>query len=211
MKKLLLSAFALCFAGTIAAQEAPLWMRYCALSPDGTTIAFTYKGDIYTVPSTGGRATQITTNPAFDTTPVWSPDGKQIAFASDRMGSLDVFVVAKEGGVPQRLTTHSGSEKPVAYKGDNSSRYTKWPLQEDVPPCFHPCLWSVSLLIRKELCFIRIKKDMKTTGVNIRYPLSPVTSGAILPERRPYTRSKPLSEVKTVNRYGLPTVSHSII
>ena len=74
MKKLLLSAFALCFAGTIAAQEAPLWMRYCALSPDGTTIAFTYKGDIYTVPSTGGRATQITTNPAFDTTPVWSPD-----------------------------------------------------------------------------------------------------------------------------------------
>ena len=66
MKKLLLSAFALCFAGTIAAQEAPLWMRYCALSPDGTTIAFTYKGDIYTVPSTGGRATQITTNPAFD-------------------------------------------------------------------------------------------------------------------------------------------------
>ena len=107
MKKLLLSAFALCFAGTIAAQEAPLWMRYCALSPDGTTIAFTYKGDIYTVPSTGGRATQITTNPAFDTTPVWSPDGKQIAFASDRMGSLDVFVVAKEGGVPQRLTTHT--------------------------------------------------------------------------------------------------------
>ena len=47
MKKLLLNAFALCFAGTIAAQEAPLWMRYCALSPDGTTIAFTYKGDIF--------------------------------------------------------------------------------------------------------------------------------------------------------------------
>ncbi len=47
MKKLLLSAFVLCFAGTIAAQEVPLWMRYCALSPDGTTIAFTYKGDIY--------------------------------------------------------------------------------------------------------------------------------------------------------------------
>lgn len=124
MKKLLLSAFALCFAGTIAAQEAPLWMRYCALSPDGTTIAFTYKGDIYTVPSTGGRATQITTNPAFDTTPVWSPDGKQIAFASDRMGSLDVFVVAKEGGVPQRLTTHSGSEKPVTYKDDKHILFT---------------------------------------------------------------------------------------
>lgn len=98
MKKLLLSAFVICLAGTSIAQESPLWMRHCALSPDGTTIAFTYKGDIYTVPSTGGRATQITTNPAFDTEPVWSPDSKQIAFASDRMGSLDVFVVSSEGG-----------------------------------------------------------------------------------------------------------------
>lgn len=102
MKKLLLSAFVICLAGTSIAQESPLWMRHCALSPDGTTIAFTYKGDIYTVPSTGGRATQITTNPAFDTEPVWSPDSKQIAFASDRMGSLDVFVVSSEGGAPQR-------------------------------------------------------------------------------------------------------------
>ena len=100
MKKLLLSAFVICLAGTSIAQESPLWMRHCALSPDGTTIAFTYKGDIYTVPSTGGRATQITTNPAFDTEPVWSPDSKQIAFASDRMGSLDVFVVSSEGGAP---------------------------------------------------------------------------------------------------------------
>ena len=124
MKKLLISAFALCFAGAIAAQESPLWMRHCVLSPDGTTIAFTYKGDIYTVPATGGRATQITTNPAFDTEPVWSPDGKQIAFASDRMGSLDVFTVSKDGGVPQRLTTHSGSEKPVAYKDNNHILFT---------------------------------------------------------------------------------------
>ena len=104
MKKLLLSAFVICLAGTSIAQESPLWMRHCALSPDGTTIVFTYKGDIYTVPSTGGRATQITTNPAFDTEPVWSPDSKQITFASDRMGSLDVFVVSSEGGTPQRLT-----------------------------------------------------------------------------------------------------------
>mgnify|MGYP000210170921 CR=1 FL=1 len=124
MKKLLLSAFVICLAGTSIAQESPLWMRHWALSPDGTTIAFTYKGDIYTVPSTGGRATQITTNPAFDTEPVWSPDSKQIAFASDRMGSLDVFVVSSEGGAPQRLTTHSGSEKPVAYKDNKHILFT---------------------------------------------------------------------------------------
>lgn len=90
-------------------------MRHCAISPDGTTIAFSYKGDIYTVPVGGGRAMQLTTNPAHDTAPVWSPDSKQIAFASDRMGSMDVFLVSKEGGEPRRLTSHSGSETPLAF------------------------------------------------------------------------------------------------
>ena len=67
--------------------EGPLWMRYSAISPDGSTIAFAYKGDIFTVPVTGGQARQITSNAAFDSRPVWSPDGSRIAFASYRMGS----------------------------------------------------------------------------------------------------------------------------
>ena len=74
MKKLLLGIAAACLAGFTFAQDAPLWMRHSVISPDGTTIAFTYKGDIYTVPVAGGRAMQITTNPAYDTAPVWSPD-----------------------------------------------------------------------------------------------------------------------------------------
>ena len=116
MKRQLLGVAAILLSISTYAQDNPLWMRYCAISPDGTTIAFTYKGDIYTVPSTGGRASQITTNPAHDTKPIWSPDGKKIAFASDRMGSMDIFEVNKEGGIPKRLTTHSGNETPVAYK-----------------------------------------------------------------------------------------------
>lgn len=116
MKKILLSAAACVLTGWALAQESPLWMRDCAISPDGTTIAFTYKGDIYTVPVSGGRAMQLTSHPAYDTAPVWSPDSKKIAFASDRMGSLDVFIVSREGGVPQRLTTHSGSETPIVFK-----------------------------------------------------------------------------------------------
>ena len=67
MKKLLLGIAAACLAGFTFAQDAPLWMRHSVISPDGTTIAFTYKGDIYTVPVAGGRAMQITTNPAYDT------------------------------------------------------------------------------------------------------------------------------------------------
>ena len=132
MRKIQLSIAALFFTVTTYAQESPLWLRNCAIAPDGTTIAFTYKGDIYTVPTTGGRALQITTNPAYDTAPVWSPDSKQIAFASDRMGSLDVFLVSKDGGEPCRLTTHSGSETPVAFSDHACYREHYFPFQRTV-------------------------------------------------------------------------------
>lgn len=115
MKQLLVGIAAICFCGVISAQDVSLWLRHSAISPDGTAIAFNYKGDIYTVPVSGGRAVQITTNPAYDTTPVWSPDSKQLAFASDRLGSLDIYLVSKDGGEPRRLTTHSGSETPLAF------------------------------------------------------------------------------------------------
>ena len=118
--KRLLFATVVSIAGVASyAEDSPLWMRYCAISPDGEQIAFTYKGDIYTVPVEGGKALQITSNQGHDTHPVWSPDGKNIAFASDREGSMDIFIVGKDGGVPRRLTTHSGNEVPYAFR-DNS-------------------------------------------------------------------------------------------
>lgn len=104
------------FAPLTMQAETPRWMRNCTISPDGKTIAFCYKGDIYTVSSAGGDARRLTTNAAFDTTPVWSPDSKRIAFASDREGSLDIFVVDSKGGIPTRITTTTGSETPVAWK-----------------------------------------------------------------------------------------------
>ena len=88
--KTTLTIVALALATSVSAQESPLWMRYCAISPDGSAVAFTYKGDIYTVPTTGGTARQLTTNAAFDTHPVWSPDSKQLAFCSNREASMDV-------------------------------------------------------------------------------------------------------------------------
>lgn len=102
------------------ASEAPLWLRNTAVSPDGTAIAFTYGGDIYTVPVNGGAARQITSNPAYDTAPVWSPDGTRIAFASARTGSTDIFVVSANGGTPERITTHSGNETPLTWLNDST-------------------------------------------------------------------------------------------
>ena len=67
------------------------------------------------MPTQGGIAYQLTSNDAYDAYPVWSPDGQSIAFASAREGSLDVYVVNKQGGTPKRLTTDSGNETPLCF------------------------------------------------------------------------------------------------
>ena len=120
MNKLILATLLGAYGLAAQAQDNPLWMRHPAISPDGKTIAFSYQGDIFTVPSNGGTAKQITSNAAFDSYPVWSPDGNHIAFASNREGSIDVWVMDANGGIPKRVTTNSGSEYPLRWK-DNST------------------------------------------------------------------------------------------
>ena len=116
MNKLILATLLGAYGLAAQAQDNPLWMRHPAISPDGKTIAFSYQGDIFTVPSSGGTAKQITSNAAFDSYPVWSPDGNHIAFASNREGSIDVWVMNANGGIPKRVTTNSGSEYPLRWK-----------------------------------------------------------------------------------------------
>lgn len=120
MKKILLALIAPLATASAMAQSDPLWMRFPAISPDGKTVAFSYKGDIWTVPANGGQARQITTNPAYDAYPVWSPDSRQIAFASSREGSMDIYVVGRDGGAPRRVTTDSGNEYPMAWRNDST-------------------------------------------------------------------------------------------
>ena len=104
----------------VSAQETPLWLRKSAISPDGKSVAFSYKGDLWVVGIDGGRALQITSNPAYDSDPVWTPDGRQIVFSSTREGSKDVWRTSAEGGKPVRLTNYPGNEVPKAVRADGS-------------------------------------------------------------------------------------------
>lgn len=101
------------------AQDDPLWMRYPSISPDGKTIVFSYKGDLYKVSASGGEATALTLHEAYDYMPVWSHDGKWIAFASDRYGNFDVYLMPSAGGEARRLTFHSAPDYPYDFSADN--------------------------------------------------------------------------------------------
>jgi len=102
-------------------QENPLWLRRPAISPDGQTILFTYKGDIYSVPASGGTTTPLTMSESYEYAPVWSHDGKSIAFASDRYGNFDVYVMPASGGEAKRLTFHSNREVPSSFTADDKN------------------------------------------------------------------------------------------
>jgi Tol biopolymer transport system component len=105
----------------LAAQESPLWLRYPAISPDGQTLLFEYKGDIWSVPASGGNAVPLTLSESYEFAPVWSHDGKSVAFASDRYGSFDVFVMPATGGEARRLTWHSTREVPSSFSADDKT------------------------------------------------------------------------------------------
>lgn len=78
-----------------------------ALSSDATLLVFSWRGDIWTAQVDGGVITRITNHPALDVAPEFSPEGDEIAFSSDRSGSMQVYLVPRVGGTPKQLTFHS--------------------------------------------------------------------------------------------------------
>lgn len=121
MRKTLLIIGAMLLSGSIfAAGDSPLWLRRNSISPDGRQIAFCYQGDIFVVDAAGGKARQITSNPAYDSDPIWTPDGKYIIFSSYRDKTKDIFRTTPEGGIPEKITGYPGNETPLAAMPDGS-------------------------------------------------------------------------------------------
>ncbi|PYQ24940.1 MAG: amidohydrolase, partial [Acidobacteria bacterium] len=74
------------------------------VSPDGKTILFELLGDLYAIPIEGGPAKRITGGMPFDSQPRYSPDGKTIAFISDRDGADNVWIARPDGSEPRQIS-----------------------------------------------------------------------------------------------------------
>ncbi|HMZ17593.1 MAG TPA: S41 family peptidase [Blastocatellia bacterium] len=110
--------FALVWLPSVAGREAKL-LRYPHYHQG--KIVFTYLGDIWTADETGQNIRRITVHKARDVYPRFSPDGKWIAFSSDRNGNNDVFIIPAEGGAAKQLTFHSADDTVQGWSPDGKS------------------------------------------------------------------------------------------
>ncbi|HVG18537.1 MAG TPA: PDZ domain-containing protein, partial [Blastocatellia bacterium] len=118
MRKLYAFAFllALCAPPAVMGREAKL-VRYPHYHQG--RIVFTYLADIWTADEDGKNIRRVTVHKARDVYPRFSPDGRWIAFSSDRNGNLDVFVIPSEGGAAKQLTFHSADDSVLGWTPDS--------------------------------------------------------------------------------------------
>ena len=100
------------------------YLQQPSLSPDGSKIAFCYAGDVWTVPADGGEASRITSHASNDSHPIFSPDGSQLAFASQRTGGGNIYTISLQSNhPPKRLTHHDESVPPACWSPDGQWLY----------------------------------------------------------------------------------------
>ncbi|MEZ0486382.1 S41 family peptidase [Fibrella aquatica] len=112
---------------TAIAQPAAPSPKYAfaepAISPDGSEVAFISGGDIWTVPTAGGEARLLVAHADNESRPLYSPDGKYLAFGSTRSGNGDIYLLTLETGDLRRLTYDDGAESLTAWSKDGKMVY----------------------------------------------------------------------------------------
>ena len=127
-----------CNVRPLHAGEPIQFARTPDISPDGKLVVFSYLGALWLVDAQGGTARHLTMHEKHDYNPVFSPDGKSIAFSSNRHGSYDVYVLPVEGGKPARLTFDSADDQVTGWSPDSqhilfaSGRSTDYPLRPEL-------------------------------------------------------------------------------
>ncbi len=114
----------LCVLSFALSAQNNLLVRHPAINKDGSMIAFSYQGDIWTLPSSGGKPTRLTIHEAYESNPVFSPDGKSIAFSGARYGNNDIYTIPVDGGMPKRLTYHSAADNVASWMQPNQIVFT---------------------------------------------------------------------------------------
>ena len=160
--------------------EPVIGARMPALSPDGKTLAFVWRGDVWVSPATGGRAYSVTDHVELDAYPVFSPDGKWIAFSSLRNGNYDIFVVPTTGGDARQMTFSGSSEVATDWSPDGKT--ILFSAQRDVP---NSTLFSLDV---KTLRFTKLTEDYKSLSNAVYSP----DGGKIVFQRAgfPWTRPR---------------------
>lgn len=116
MKKITLVFFALLSISLFAQKD---WIRYASISPDASQIVFAYQGDLFLVSSDGGTAQPLLLSEAYESNPVWSNDGKRLAYTSDLYGNFDIFIFDFATRVSNRITYHSAKQVPWTFSPDD--------------------------------------------------------------------------------------------
>src|SRR5258708_40246001 len=119
MKKSLAFLFFLAASLPVFAQIDAGLFRYPDVSK--TQVVFSYANDLWIMPKEGGMAVKLSSPPGVEIMPKFSPDGKQIAFGAMYDGNRDIYTIPVTGGIPQRLTEHSYSDRVVDWTNDGKN------------------------------------------------------------------------------------------
>lgn len=105
------------------AQSQEHFLSEPSLSPDAKWIVFSYEGDLWTVPTEGGKALRLTAMDGIESKPVYSPNGKWIAFTSNQDGNNNVYLIPVEGGTIKQLTFHTADDNVESWSWDSKYVY----------------------------------------------------------------------------------------